>query len=659
MTALTRIRSLPVSLLISLAVGASLFAIAYDSGSYDVSSRNTLAIILWWVISTGAVLGLTALARMSPTAWAISGLILALSLWTLISLYWAPTAENAFNEFNRVALYLAVFLVVSLVVSHLTIDRWTNGLTIATTAIAIVALVSRLFPGSFPDRGLSTAMPGEALRLFFPLQYWNGLAIFVALGIPLLARLAIISRRPLARGLALAPLPIIASVIYLASSRVGIMTALVVAITFFGLSERRWSAAAAVIVASAGSGLAILVITNHRAIVDGPFSSSTARSQGIVAALLIALICAATGAVYGFGARLLGAVKLPRRLGQILVALVALLLIAGLIASHPIRRFDAFKKAPPSGMAQQTSGYVNSHLIMGSGNGRWQMWKGAFRQWEHYPLIGNGAGSFTEWWSEHPQVDGKIRDAHSLYLQTAGELGVVGFAILIALFGFVAIIAVRRSLGATGDRRVTMAALAAVFFGYAVAVTIDWMWELTAVTVFVFVVLALLAAAPEAEKNAIAQKEPSAFARALRGRGLKLTTVIAAWIFIGCQTVPLLAQLWIADSQSAVERGNAAAAEVAALNAHSVQPWGWSPDYQMALVKEQEVYQKGYLASASHWLEMAIDNDPNNWELWYDSFRLQLKQGHVKAALSDLHNAIQLNPGSRTMILIKTKLEGK
>ena len=94
------------------------------------------------------------------------------------------SSENAFDEVNRVSLYLGVFVVVILVSSRRSLAPWIGGLATAISAIAAVAVVSRLFPGSFPGRDLDGVPPASATRLSFPLGYWNGLAIFAALGVP-------------------------------------------------------------------------------------------------------------------------------------------------------------------------------------------------------------------------------------------------------------------------------------------------------------------------------------------------------------------------------------------------------------------------------------------------------------------------------------------
>ena len=48
------------------------------------------------------------------------------------------------------SLYLGVFTLVTLSRAARTLGRWADGLAVAIAAVAAVALISRLFPGSFP-----------------------------------------------------------------------------------------------------------------------------------------------------------------------------------------------------------------------------------------------------------------------------------------------------------------------------------------------------------------------------------------------------------------------------------------------------------------------------------------------------------------------------
>jgi O-antigen ligase len=641
------------ALLLTGAVAASVFAIAYDNGSYGLPSRCTLAIAIWWAISMGVAFGFVELAQMPRPAKVVAGLLAAFCLWTLLSVIWAPSAENAFNEFNRVSLFLAVFLLVSLLAGYGGVDRWVDGLTLAIVAIALVALTSRLFPGLFPDRGIFTFLPKAAIRLNFPLGYWNGLATLVALGIPLALRVAIGGRNSVVRGIALSSLPIVACVIYLASSRGGAFTALVGAVVFFALSERRWSVGAALVVGGLGSAGAIAVLHARHQLVDGPLGTDLVERQGRTAALLILLVCALTAAAYGLGNYYLrDRVHPPRRLGQALVVSIALLLMVGLIASHPIRRFEDFKhNVQPETV--NPGNFTTEHLLGSGGNGRWQLWSAAGDQWQQHPVIGNGAGSYAEWWARHGSLAVSVKDAHSLYLETLGELGLVGFLILASIFVSGASVGVGRSLVAR-DNRVTLAALTAAFSAYAVEVAFDWMWELTVVSAVAFAVLALVLSSHNPTERDSKPKDRRKLPRLLRV-GAITATVVVAWLLIAAQTIPLLARTEIDKSKAAVARGDASSAESAAMKARRIQPWAASPALQIALVMEQE----GKLTQAGAWIREAIKHDETNWSLWLISTRIDVKRGEVGEAKRSLRRAIELNPRSPRMIQLEQTLNEK
>ena len=84
-----------------------------DAGCSD-SARGSIAIVLWWAILLLLAFRLIAVRSLPRAAFAAGGLLAAFALWTLASMLWAPSAEEAFAEFNRVTLYLGAFLLVLL-----------------------------------------------------------------------------------------------------------------------------------------------------------------------------------------------------------------------------------------------------------------------------------------------------------------------------------------------------------------------------------------------------------------------------------------------------------------------------------------------------------------------------------------------------------------
>src|SRR6478752_3048859 len=174
----SHLRRLPLAdVLLTVVVAGAVFIVAYDNGGYGLASRSVAGIALWWGIILGVGVGLLPLARRPREALVTGGLLAGFAVWTLASTAWAPSAEAAFNEFNRVSLYLGVFALAVLAGTRANVTRWVDGLGIGIVAIGLVALASRLFPHLFSTRELATFLPGAHARLSFPVGYWNGLAI--------------------------------------------------------------------------------------------------------------------------------------------------------------------------------------------------------------------------------------------------------------------------------------------------------------------------------------------------------------------------------------------------------------------------------------------------------------------------------------------------
>jgi O-antigen ligase len=648
---LNRIRSVALSpsMLVPLSVAAVTFFTAYDDGSYSLPSRNTFAIAVWWMVIVGIALRTFTLDGVNSASLAVGGLIAALCAWTFASVFWAPSAENAFNEFNRVSLFLGVFVVVTVAVRRASFNRWCDGLALGISLVTFIALISRFFPGSFSDQGLKK-LHSVAHRLSFPLGYWNGLAIFVALGLPLLLRIAVSSKKPAVRALAVAPIPAIASVVFLASSRGGIITAFAGILVFFLLGERRWVAGAALLWGAAGSVAAIILLNSYNELVNGPLGTSLEKSEGRSAALFVPLFCALAGVGYAVGRE--AATRLAQKddsrhmpwwLGRATVTLAVVIFLTGIAVSHPVRQFQAFKRPPAT---IPTSNFAAKHLRSGSGSGRWQFWTASIHQWENHPLLGNGAGSYEEWWTKHMPADYKqpVKDAHSLYIESLGELGVLGFALTLSLALVGIGIGVRRSRRSSGERRLTLATLTAVFAAFSVAAGIDWMWELTVVAGVGIVVLALLSSA------AVTAPSPPQLVRADESRymrqrrfGFVVASLVGVWILICAQGVPLLTQLRIKDSHDYSSSGKMAEAFRAAMDARNIQPWASSPYLQLALVTRDE----GLYKQAHMWIERAISRDPTDWHLWFAASSIDTKLGNIRSAEQSLSRARSLNPRSQ------------
>jgi hypothetical protein len=625
----------------TLLVASVCVAVAYENGGYGLTSRTILAVCLLWAMIVGIGFGLIPRGSLTRAGIAIGALLAGLAVWTLASTAWAPSAELAFDEFNRVALYLAVFALAALGATRVSVGAWVDGLGIGIGVTGLISLTSRLFPSLFSSsRDIGAFLPYAVTRLSFPVGYWNGLAIFAGFGLPLCLRSAIVSRRSWARALAVTAAPVLASVIYLASSRGGAATALVGVAVFLACTDRRWAALGALLAMAAGSALAIGSLAQHRTLVNGPLTTETAASQGRIAAVLICGSCLLAAALLLVGERALRGRFRPRAaFGWAVVVTVVVAVLAAISLSHPVRRFDSFKRPLAAGRVAP-SDFATAHLLSGNGSGRWQFWTVAVDEFRSAPVQGGGAGSYRFWWAQHASFTYFLRNAHSLYLEALAELGVVGFVLIAGVMLGGLVVAASRVRAARGDERVTLAALAAVFAAFAVAAAIDWVWQLPVVAAIAFVALGLLAGQGGTAQSRAPERRVvrSGSYRAALG----ISVLAAAWALICAQAIPWLAATKISDSQAAVRRGDISAAAKDALDAKSLQPWGSSPYLQLSLVAER----RGDLASARKWIAEAIDRDRTDWTVWLIASRIQSESGLGAEAVRSYDRARSLNPRS-------------
>jgi O-antigen ligase len=480
-------------------------------------------------------------------------------------------------------------------------------------------------------------------RLHYPVNYWNGLAILAGLALPLLLRAAVAHRPASLRALALVPVPAMAAAIYLTSSRGGYAVAAVGVIVFCVLTSRRLSALVATAVAGAGAAAAIAGMLARDALVNGPLGSAQASSEGESAALLLALLGAGCALAYWLWCRFADweprvNLSLPAKAGIALAAVAVL--AAGAAAYDPVDKFETFKKPSGPDVGLVEGDFTRSHLISSTGSGRWQLWTAAVDEWETKPLLGRGAGSYQSWWMEHASLPLFVRDAHSLWLETLAELGVLGFLLLVTGIGAGFVAALARIRRADADRPL-IAAAAGVLAAFVVGAGIDWMWELSVVGLVAIAALGILVGRATAPPAADAKPAPARTGRhaQLRARGPRAAGVAVAVGAIVCAALPMLSQDRLEESRAAAARGDTAAALEAADDARAVQPWASTPYVQLALLEEQE----GNLRRANRYVGDALERDPSDWSVWLVAARVQTKAGFIRRGRRSLRQAERLN----------------
>ncbi len=622
-----------------IAVAATIFALSYADGGFASTTRAYAGIAAWWLLGIGAAVGIAgARAGVNRLALVALGLFAAFAVWILISINWASDAERAFAQFNQVSLYVAV-LAIAIVLARLVPASWVvGGVALALSAIATVALVSRCFPSTFGLQAGGSYIQALVNRLSFPLGYWNGLGIEVALAYPLLLAIMTSRRSRVASALAALPLPVIAAVMYLTSSRGAFVAAAVGVIAYVVLTPRRWGAFASLVVAGAGGAVAVATLAHKVALANGNIKLPAAVSEGHHAAVVIGIACVLTSLVW------LGLAELGRRMSTpprvvgiaLVVAIVGLAIVA-IIASHPVERFHQFKTNPPVAGTHATG--ATNHLLNSSGSGRWQFWGAAVSEFRAHPLNGGGAGSWEAWWLQHGSLPLPSEFAHSLYLEALAELGIVGLLLIAGAVVVAVVGAVRSALALKSGEVAAAGACGIAFF---VAAAYDWVWQLAGIAV---VGVGMLGFA----LGALPARRATAWGRFGAFRPAIALVAVAAII---PQYVILAAGSHLRNSQIAFTARDGARARSEALAAKAIEPWAASPYLQLGFVAEAE----GRSAEAVQWGREAIRHSRQDWDVWANAAIFETNAGNVAAARRDLAEARRLNPHST--ILGKPKTGG-
>jgi hypothetical protein len=614
---------------VGIAVAAAVFALSYANGGFAPTTRAYAGISGWWLLGAGAAIGVaSARAGVSRLALAALGLLAAFAVWVLISTAWVSDAERAFVQFNQVSLYVVVLAIAIVIARLVPAPTLVGGVALAISAVATVALISRCFPSTFGLQPGATILQPLKNRLSFPLGYWNGLGIEVALAYPLLLSIMASRRSRVVTALAALPLPILAAVMYLTSSRGAFVAASVAVVAFVLLTPRRWVALAAVVVAGGAGAVAVAVLVPKKALANGDVDTPLGIHQGHHAALWIGIACIVTALVWAGLTELGKRLPSPSRVaGQATAVGIVLLVVVAIILAHPIAKFDAFKSNSTSSAGN--ANVTQAHLLSSSGSGRWQFWGAAISEFRAHPLNGGGAGSWDAWWLQHGSLPVPTQFAHSLYLEALAELGIIG---LLLIGGAVVVAAVGAVRSALTLRSGEVAAAAACGIAFFVAAAYDWVWQLAGIAVVGVGMLGFaLGALPTDRVRAWD-----------RFGALRPALALLAVAAIVPQFVILAAGIHMRNSQDAFNVKDSGRARSEALAAKAIEPWAATPYLQLGLVSEAQ----GHYAEAARWLDDAISRSRNDWSLWLRAAIIEAERGNAATARRDLAEARRLNPHS-------------
>jgi O-antigen ligase len=450
---------------------------AFFSGGFFDRPRLIAALVVWVIVIMVAVTAASPVPAGTPARVALGALFL-LALWTTASVAWAPLGGRAVDDVQRLVLYLGFFACALALLRGPGVRRWVEPMMALGSLVAVgFALSERLLPELVDlDRSLSAAG-----RLEQPLSYWNALGIFAAMGLLLTIRIAgdLDRGRGLRAAAAAAGVPLGLGV-YLTFARGALASVAVGIVVLLAYAPAARPQLRGMVAIVAGSVVAALVASRFPTVTSLDPREQADPGDGALMLTTIVLLALGAAAIVAYGPR--RQISLPKLPFSRPTAVLAATSLAMLGAVVVIAVFEGAPEgsSPARGADPARLGSIDTN--------RYRYWDVALETWADHPLIGIGSGGFlVDWLKERDRVD-TSGDAHSLYLETLGELGIVGFAFLIAFLSAVVAGVVRLHRVAPGLATGPAAVLAA----FAVHAGLDWDWEMPAVSLFAL----LFAAAP-------------------------------------------------------------------------------------------------------------------------------------------------------------------
>ena len=576
---------------VGTATAAIVIAANASQGAYFSQSWGWVA--LAFLVPTTVLLILERVMAPGRLRIAFAALFGAFALWIALSSIWSISSAASLRELERMLVYVAVALAVAVVLRRGDMAGVLAGVALGTTVVSAFALATRLFPDRFdqPDDAFA------GYRLAEPIGYWNSLGLLATLGILVSLGFVAQARRTLACVLAAAALPVLACTLYLTFSR-GAWAALVIGLlATVVLDARRLRLLWTCLVVAIPSAVTIAYASRQDALSTAGSSAEATTREGhrVASAVLVAVVLSCAAAwIATFAARRVVVSRRAARAVDVTLGGAALACVgAGLFAvggpSAGLSKLKERFNADPVVTAD-----LNQRLFSVSGNGRSEQLHVAWEAAERRPVLGSGSGTFEYIWYERRPDLLVVRDAHSLYVETLAELGVVGLVIL----GPALLVLL---LGGVRARRARFAASgAAAFVAWAAASAFDWHWEVVGVTLTAL--LAGAAALVASERHA-----PRPLASGASGALAVVTGLLslaAVWSLVGNQA--------LFAARDAVDREDWVAARDDGRRADALLPWSFEP----ALVLGDAAAGLGDRDAALGDYREAVEKDPRNWVAW-------------------------------------------
>jgi hypothetical protein len=297
-------------------------------------------------------------------------------------------------------------------------------------------------------------------------------------------------------------------------------------------------------------------------------------------------------------------------------ASVCLIAGASVAAGAPAALDRAFSERDPAAVRVDP----RSRLTSVYSNGRSDLWRVALMEVDERPFTGTGAGTFAHTWDRYRPNVGDAPDAHSLYVETLGELGIVGLALVLTFISTLLLAVVQ---GRRAARRLHWVAAVSLVM-WAAHVGVEWLWEIPAASLAA-IGLAGAAAATSGGRpvRRIAVRVPAALA------------CVALAIVPAAEAV---AQRTMIAATRAYNARDCATADSRARAAGAIAPWRSDAPVVTSLCAARRHDRTTALTA----MEQAASRDPGDWRLLLDrAFVLAATGGDPRPALLE---AVRRNP---------------
>jgi O-antigen ligase len=605
----------PRAVLVGIASGLVLTGIASADGGYFPTSWNWSTILFGWLAV--CLLILRRHVALSLAEVAFFGLLASYSAWIWLSALWSIDAPDSILAGQRVLVYVVGAAVLLLAVDPSDVETFLGGWLVAFVVPCFFGLITRLFP----DRaGMFEPLAGY--RLAIPLGYWNAEGIYAALGTLLAFGLALRARSPLARAAAAGALFVLLPALQFTFSR-GAWLALAVALVLLVASDpRRLQVVVGLAALAPALGAAIVLCWRSHALTSRSATVGEATSQGHRLALMLLVLALVDGTIAALlGGRLSrwhpsGNVRRAGAATVLAVAVVGSLGLAvrfGSPASLVRHGWESFAANP-----SRSGPDLDNRLLQFSSNGRLDLWRAALDEMRSGPIAGRGAGTFEVWWNEYRGEAQQVRNAHSLYLETLGGLGIIGLTLIVSTLAVVFV------GGWTARRSRYGPFLLAMMLAFTTHAALDWDWEMPAVTLAGIVAAVALLRSQETDR-------PIRLAASARLAGAALLTVVVSFAILA-----LAGNVLLSRAQAALTSGNLALAEQDARRSASLAGWSAEPLIIVAGIESATARRAEARRTYLHALEL----EPRNDVAWFGLANVSTGALRRRAAAE----VVRLNP---------------